>query len=133
MASVVCKKCGVRGDSKCPHCRIVFMDRIKNSIQGYALDGIEMRIACTEADDRIGTDGTRKHLVSFWTYAETRDQAMEKILRWLKEAINLLPDPLIKVAACDHEWVLMPGISSEIGCGHIGEEFEVPSDPFLEI
>jgi len=96
------------------------MDHPKKFVHRYALESIEMRIACTEADDEVGADGKRKHLVSFWTYTTTRDEAMEEILLWIKEALNLLPDELIKIAACDHEWYFVAGEKSEIGCGHHG-------------
>lgn len=136
MANIVCIKCGMRGDSKCPHCRNSYPNQHSDLKVSDALESIEMRIGYKEEPGTEGKDGKSKYIINFWTYAKTGDEAMVRMLEILKHNLNILPDSLIKVAACDHEWHFMPGAHSEIACGHDAIDAgitEVPNDPFLEI
>ena len=130
MAKIVCIKCGVRGLSKCPHCRSSFMDRNPDLVVQEALEFVESRIK-VQGDRQIGEDGKQKYTISFWTYATTNDEAMERMLRMLRNNLPDIPGRLLKVAGCDHEWHFLPGEESSIGCGHTeDQEYHIPEDPF---
>lgn len=67
--------------------------------------------------------------VAFWTYEASEEAAILSVLNALKSA---LPQINLQVAACVHDWQLMPGTKSSIGCGcesaPVGTS--VPPDPY---
>jgi hypothetical protein len=136
MPTVYCKKCGITGFSKCPHCRSIFADGMPMEME--LLDNF-IHVRDISPKDENGqptryTGGDHegeivvKHEVYFETYADTQDIAMERVLSSLQSLLSQHIN--IKVASCVHEWELAPGEVSSIGCGHVGPEAKVPSDPF---
>lgn len=126
MSAIYCKKCGLRGDSKCPHCRSIF------SNAPYAQEMFEqfLNVRKFDKDEEPGSDGQRRWLVGVWTYAVTDQEAMGRCLRSL-QAFLTDPEINIEVVACLHDWDLMPGVKSSIGCGCVGAANDnVPADPF---
>lgn len=139
MPTIYCTKCGVRGSSKCPHCRSIFSNpkpKLENGETDYmkaeAQEFFEMfasvKIDTESMKNRKDEHDDVRHFVSFWTYAQSESEALEKTLERLK---FLLPLTNIKVAACVHDWAIAPGEKSSIGCGHEGDPSAVmPPDPF---
>lgn len=132
MTKIYCTKCGVTGDSKCPHCRSIFQDPAPVEVQG-AQDYFENFMFVKADPDSIpGADGKRRYFVTFWTYADSEEQALGRVLPRLRsaminEAVNL------KVAGCVHDWQIWPGMKSEIGCGHEGDpDAVVPPNPYAK-
>jgi hypothetical protein len=97
---------------------------------------INVRVVIAKNDDgsyRKFDDGSLvKHTeVWFQSYQETEEDAIASVLRSLFVVLNANIN--MDVAACVHEWELMPGERSSIGCGHVGPEAEVPADPFAVV
>jgi hypothetical protein len=136
MPAIYCKKCGIRGFSKCPHCRSIFTDRMP--MNQDILDSFVHARDISPKDDNgqpihyTGGDHideiVMKHEVYFETYADTPEEAIKRVLESLQELLRGHVN--IDVASCVHEWELMPGERSSIGCGHTGPETTVPNDPF---
>jgi hypothetical protein len=98
MSNVACVKCGVEGESKCPHCRNIFPDENNN----FMLEGLEHRIIL------------REH-VTFRVYSgETHESVLQGLKRWLSR----LSEQDITQLACVHKWEFKEGHGSLIGCGH---------------
>jgi hypothetical protein len=133
MAKVFCKKCGARGSSKCPHCRKVFMDFPNNDLERTAQQWLERYVRVRVADpwEKQRYPGEDiEYRVEFWTYEQSESEAIFSVLDSLR---FWLPLANLKVASCIHEWSLMPGEVSSIGCGHVGSlDLEVPPDPFAK-
>lgn len=134
MAKIYCTKCGVRGNSKCPHCRSIFSDSPEDFKQRAAQDYFEMFMAVAPRDDsdrkRLDNGEDARFEVKFWTFSESEDEAIHSILNGLKEYLPLVN---LEVASCVHNWELMPGEISSIGCGHIGPPKyieTIPADPY---
>jgi hypothetical protein len=72
-----------------------------------------------------------KHEVYFESHQPTDSEAIAAVLQILQ---HLLTQPGINltVASCVHNWEIMPGLKSEIGCGHVGPLAIVPPDPFTK-
>jgi hypothetical protein len=118
-----CKKCGLRADSKCPHCRNVFPKRLSPAQQC-----LEMIIKVKQVSNH--------DIPTRWVYVEIKksseEEAILSVLETLKACFDAGAD--LKVAACVHEWELMPGVESEIGCGCVGpHNVVVPADPFESV
>ena len=137
MTTIYCKKCGFRGNSKCPHCRSIFTrypnpDRTDEGyLKSTVLEYFETFMGVQKIDKEDGEDGNARYQVTFWTYAKSYDEAIAKVLRSLTGYIPRI-EGMEKVLACVHEWDIMPGLKSEIGCGHAGPPAgtEIPPDPF---
>lgn len=133
MKNIYCTKCGVRGTSKCPNCRSIFGSRPTNEKQVAAQEYFEMfmSIGLKNKDDRakIAEGNEAQHLVSFWHYAHDGQEAATSILSSLQ---HYLPLANLEVAACLHDWQLLPGETSSIGCGCEGPAVgtPVPPDPY---
>jgi len=93
-----------------------------------------MKVGRDQSTDYVSENGESRHEVSFWTYAKDDQNAIERILRTLQFVLTDKDDPInIMVASCIHDWELMPGIKSEIDCGHVGPQNDnVPDDPFAK-
>jgi hypothetical protein len=132
MAKIYCKKCGLRGDSKCPNCRHVFADNNPNDKIG-SQEFLETFLHVRKWDKEQTPsqhDGSQRWLVGVWTYALTDQDALTISLQRLQEVLTD-PNVNITVAACAHDWKLMPGQKSDIGCGCVGPENDnVPADPY---
>lgn len=129
MAAIYCKKCGLRGDSKCPHCRSVFADRNPNEVARWEQEALERLLMVRSIENTTTQKGESRFIVGVWTYATDSQEALKKGLDRLNYALNTQGVNL-KVAACIHDWELMPGVESSIGCGHKGPDGSVPEDPF---
>lgn len=133
MAKIYCTKCGIRGSSKCPHCRSIFGDRPSDEKQVAAQEYFEMfmSVGLKNKDDRekLAAGNEVRFTVNFWTYDVNEDGAMASILDSLK---SYLPLANLTVAACVHDWQLLPGEASSIGCGHEGARVGtlVLNDPY---
>ena len=133
MARIYCKKCGLRGDSKCPHCRSIFADEHPDPLVASAMESIEAFVSVRADEHDQSMDGKKRHHVSFWTYAQDGDEAIRRVLNRVHAAVATKGFN-ITVASCVHEWSLMPGEKSEIGCGHVGPPNDnVPADPYAEV
>jgi hypothetical protein len=88
-------------------------------------------VASKNDRERLENGEDARFEVKFWTYAPNRDEAILSILKSLKES---LPNVNLDVAACVHDWELMPGERSSIGCGHIGPQLSesetLPENPY---
>jgi hypothetical protein len=83
-----------------------------------------------DRESRIAKGEDARFIVSFWTYELSNDEAAASVLQTLAE---YLPLANLKVAACVHDWSLLPGEKSSIGCGHIGKPQyaeNIPPDPY---
>lgn len=145
MPEIYCKKCGLRGHSKCPYCRSIFPahshglsdnDALRQMAQEYFENFVEVGLYENDEQrrkedyEKLNNGESVRFRVSFWTYSNDRSYALASILERLAE---LLPLVNIKVAACIHEWEFMPGQESSIGCGHKGKKrAKVPPDPFAQ-
>lgn len=145
MPDIYCTKCGLRGHSKCPHCRSIFAENkaktdeevLRQIAQEFFEDFMEVGLyAPYNTEDRqfsekqLANGDTARFRVSFWTYAHNGTEAAEVTLKRLVQALPLVD---IKVAACIHDWAIMPGQKSSIGCGHAGDpNAVVPPDPFAK-
>jgi hypothetical protein len=128
MARIYCVKCGLRGDSKCPHCRNIFPDSNKNSDARTAQATFELCGAVRQCDEE--KEGrVHKYIAGLIEYAESSQQAIERAYTAMYIAFNT-PGFSLRVECCLHEWALMPGEESEIGCGHVGKQTTVPPDPY---
>lgn len=147
MARIFCTKCGIRGDSKCPYCRSIFPGVLDDPLVSAAQEYFEMFLTVERKPDPEFHDtiwgtadenraewekkmkGQRKHYVKFWTFAENEEEAIRKVLHALQTYLKV-PGVNLNVAACVHEWALMPGEHSDIDCGHVGADIPVPPDPY---
>ena len=135
MAKIYCTKCGIRGFSKCPHCRSIFANSRKDDA-GAAQEYFEMfmSVGLANKDDRakLAAGNEVRFSVSFWTYEANEEAAILSILNSLK---SCLPKINLQVAACVHDWRLMPGEKSSIGCGCEGQPVGtvVPANPYAEL
>ena len=135
MATIYCTKCGIRGWSKCPHCRSIFANGRKDD-SGAAQEYFEMfmTVGLQNREDKALLDEGKdvRFKVSFWTYEANEEAAILSILNSLK---SCLPQINLEVAACVHDWRLMPGEKSSIGCGcesaPVGTV--IPADPYAEL
>jgi hypothetical protein len=124
MAKVYCKKCGLRGHSKCPYCRSVFSE----TNHGSLAQDIWENLGCVT--DLPGEDN--QFLVGSRVFAENEEEALRKGVTILGSFFTD-PEFNMQVAGCVHEWALMPGERSSIGCGHVGEQSAiVPPDPYTK-
>lgn len=137
MARIYCTKCGIRGDSKCPHHRSVFPDRMPD--EQDALDNF-IKVRTQYKLDDYGNRATYKwgphegelvchKEVYFESYKNTDEEALLQVISFLQRVFSNGTIDL-KVATCVHQWELMPGVHAEIGCciGPINDN--VPVDPF---
>jgi hypothetical protein len=135
MAKIYCTKCGIRGISKCPNCRSIFADSRKDDA-GAAQEYFElfMSIGLMNKDDRPRLEAGEevRFKVAFWTYEATEEAAILSVLNALK---SCLPQIDLQVAACVHDWQLMPGETSSIGCGCESPPVGtiVPPNPYAEV
>jgi len=131
MAKVYCKKCGLRGWSKCTHCRNIFPDKNPDAIIDVAQEYFETFMTVEEDHDTPpADDGKHRYEISFWTYASTDHAAMLSTLERLQQLLAI-PGLSLKVAACIHQWELEPGEKSSMGCGHVGPEVKrMPANPY---
>ena len=133
MPEIYCTKCGIQGSSKCPHCRSVFSDHPKNEQQRWAQDYFEMfmNVGLKNRDDKAKLEAGEqvRFQVSFWHYANNDEEAIASILGSLHDA---LPLANLTVASCIHDWQLMPGEASSIGCGceSAPAGTAIPDNPF---
>ena len=133
MTKVYCTKCGIRGTSKCPHCRSVFGSSPKDEKQRAAQEYFEMflTVGLVNNDDRPKVEAGEevRHKVSFWTYDASEEAAIKSILGSLT---HYLPLADLTIAACVHDWQLKPGERSTIGCGHEGapKGTPIPDNPY---
>lgn len=133
MRNIYCAKCGIRGSSKCPHCRSVFGSSPTKDEQKWAQEYFEMfmSVGLQNPEDRakLANGEEARFTVTFWTYDTSEDTAIAAILGSLKEALQIAN---LTVAACIHDWQLLPGETSSIGCGHEGAPAGtiVPADPY---
>jgi hypothetical protein len=118
MAKIVCIKCGLEGDSKCPHCRSIFVEKCGNPI------GVKDTVASYRLKiDDAGIMVKRGRTIEGGR--ETNEEILE-MLRWLLE------DPKdFKVLGCVHEWEFAPFFHSEIDCGHQSPEGSDPVEFIL--
>lgn len=135
MATIYCTKCGIRGWSKCPHCRSIFASGRKDDAQmNQEYFEMFMSVGLKNKDDRAKLEAGEdaRFTVAFWTFEKTEEAAILSILHCLKES---LPKINLEVAACVHDWQMMPGEKSSIGCGcesaPVGTV--IPADPYAEL
>lgn len=135
MAKIYCTKCGIRGMSKCPHCRSIFADSRKDDA-GAAQEYFEMfmSIGLMNKDDRPRLEAGEevRFKVAFWTYEASEEAAILSVLNALK---SCLPKIDLQVAACVHDWQLIPGEESSIGCGceSAPAGTVIPPDPYVMV
>ena len=135
MAKIYCTKCGIRGFSKCPHCRSVFSEGRKDDAswaQEYFELFMSVGLQNKEDRERLKAGEEVRFQVSFWHYAASEEAAILSILDSLRAA---LPQINLQVAACVHDWQMIPGEKSSIGCGcesaPVGTV--VPANPYAEL
>lgn len=129
--NIYCKKCGLRGQSKCPYCRTVYDScDIDSGIVQIAQEYFEQFMGVRMSEH--GTRGLNRYDVYFWTYAKNEQEAMERVVGRLQQILQTAVN--VKVATCIHEWAFLPTYCSKIGCGHAAAPdltwSMVPPDPF---
>jgi len=132
MKTVYCKKCGLRAISKCPHTRNIFPDNnpfVQSGAQGTLEQFLKVIRYPGEEKHEPLPDGTVRWLVGSWTYAKTEDEAIMQVLTRFLQTLGT-PGLNFKVAACVHEWELLPGQKCDLGC-HVGPLIPVPEDPYF--
>jgi hypothetical protein len=113
MAQIICKKCGLTGFSKCPHCRSVFPEHSSPATEIFEFQGFVKK---ANPEEEAGDDGKRRWLVGMWTYEVSEDAAMRKVLELFKSMLNN-PEFSMATASCAHEWDFAEGEKSDIDCG----------------
>ncbi len=107
MANIICNKCGLTGDSKCPFCRSIFVDR--QSLIGQIEHVMSHRM-------KISAEGImiKRYSICHHPGPETDLD----ILTFLKDVFDALSKEDLKITSCTHDWDFAPFCKSEIDCGH---------------
>jgi hypothetical protein len=124
----------LRGKSKCPHCRTIFAEQPPSGTKeldlAYGAQEYFESFMSVKAEGPINKlDKKQRFFVSFWTFATSHDEAATKVLKRLSEVFATSVN--LKVAACMHDFEIMPGQKSDISCGHVGAPAAiVPHNPY---
>ena len=120
MANVICKKCGLTGDSKCPFCRSVFGD---NHTAAARLDSVmshRLKISLEQITiKKYNHDGPEDDARVVSMLVNTINKAVATDKSSVEE--------VCKIVCCLHEWDFAPHHYSNISCGH-----RAPADPDFE-
>lgn len=112
MSKIFCKNCGMTGDSKCPHCRTIFVDKEYREI--FVLSTHISLETKNYSDNPI----KKKFLINFNLHADM----LEIALMDLEVLLSLMREQNPQMLQCalenKHSWVFSKGESSEIECGH---------------
>lgn len=119
MGNVICEKCKLEADTKCPFCRNVFPE--KESPMPF----LQYEAKSKTTKDWEGKEFTVWEMRIVLPYMSTG--SLHDALKYLESGFRVIKEhpelyQSLEQVGCDHEFTFKEGAHSTIGCGHCHKE-----------